>query len=297
VTREQTRAFVAGDSDCPDAERLAEYAENRLSGASRAALERHLAGCMDCRTVVAETVAFLGHDRGQRPKGGRILPFRAGWVSSAAVALGAAAALVLVVRVLPPYWTSQGAGPEFEALVAAVSREPTRPAEGRLTGGFAYAPARRTTRSALPKDTENLALLAAAAELQQTIEADPSPDNRHALGVALLLLGDHDRSIDILAVLPRESASQARYVADLGAAYLARAIATGDVEDFARARSAVDSALSLDPGLPEAWFTKAVISERTSDRQGAVAAWDRYLALDPDSEWAGEARERRDRLL
>lgn len=46
--------------DCPDAERLAEYADGLLDAAARAAIEAHLVTCADCRFAVVETMAFLG---------------------------------------------------------------------------------------------------------------------------------------------------------------------------------------------------------------------------------------------
>jgi hypothetical protein len=45
---------------CPDAERLAEYADGLLDVAARAAIEAHLVTCADCRFAIVETMAFLG---------------------------------------------------------------------------------------------------------------------------------------------------------------------------------------------------------------------------------------------
>jgi tetratricopeptide (TPR) repeat protein len=282
---------VAGSSACPEAERLAEYAENRLAGPDRTTVEHHLVACADCRSIVAETAAFLGEDR-------KVLPFfRRGW-GVAGIALSAAAALLIAVRLLQPYWTGgdRVPGSEFEALVAAAAREPTRAVEGRLTGGFGYAPARPVTRSGPQAARDNADLLAASVRLQEEVAATPTAHNRHALGIALLVVGEIDRSIEALDALCRDYPSNARVAADLGAAYLARASATGSVDDLERARTAVDSAISLDAGLAEAWFNRALIAGRAADREQAAAAWDRYLALDPDSPWAAEARERRQRL-
>ncbi len=44
---------------CPDAERLAEYADGLLDAATRATIEAHLVTCADCRSVLVETMAFL----------------------------------------------------------------------------------------------------------------------------------------------------------------------------------------------------------------------------------------------
>lgn len=47
---------------CLAAEVLATFAEGRLAGEERARVLAHLAGCADCREVLAETVAFLDED-------------------------------------------------------------------------------------------------------------------------------------------------------------------------------------------------------------------------------------------
>jgi tetratricopeptide (TPR) repeat protein len=47
---------------CPDAERLAEYAEGLLDAPARAAIEAHLITCADCRFAIVETMAFLGEE-------------------------------------------------------------------------------------------------------------------------------------------------------------------------------------------------------------------------------------------
>ena len=69
---------------------------------ARAAIERHLADCADCRAVVMETMAFLGGQPRHRRRDARAhgrspsVPFRATrWVTGVAAGLAAAAALVL----------------------------------------------------------------------------------------------------------------------------------------------------------------------------------------------------------
>jgi hypothetical protein len=48
-----------GPARHPDAERLAEYADGLLAAGARDAIERHLAACDDCRSVVTDTIVFL----------------------------------------------------------------------------------------------------------------------------------------------------------------------------------------------------------------------------------------------
>jgi CHAT domain-containing protein len=174
------------------------------------------------------------------------------------------------------------------ALAAALGT--TRPIEGRLTGGFSYGEVRTPDRSVAP--TDNLALIAAAGEIQKRADANPSAANLHAWGVAQLLVGRHDASVETLESVWTLQRHDPRVAADLGTARLARAAALDAAEDLPRALEATEQALTLDPNLAEAWFTKAIVLERLQMRQQARAAWTAYLQLDSDSAWSAEARRR-----
>jgi len=168
--------------DCPDAERLAEYADGLLDAEARAEIEAHLLTCPDCRAVLVETMAFLGSEAAplsdpepeasvtasqppavvspaQAPDAGvaptatdapaRVIPFRTrSWVTGVGGGLAAAAALFLIVRIASPAWLPSwlppwlGGGPPLEALVAALETQPVRPVEGRLMGAGGFAYAR-----------------------------------------------------------------------------------------------------------------------------------------------------------
>jgi anti-sigma factor RsiW len=84
----------------PDAEQLAEYADGVLGADVRAEVEEHLVDCAACRTVLAETMAFVGTEWvGRRTMGAvsgrRVVPFRKRrWATGAVTGLATAAALV-----------------------------------------------------------------------------------------------------------------------------------------------------------------------------------------------------------
>ena len=62
---EDCRDPLAGAPDaCPDSEQLAVYADGAMGAAECGAIERHLADCADCRTVLAETTAFVRAEDG-----------------------------------------------------------------------------------------------------------------------------------------------------------------------------------------------------------------------------------------
>jgi hypothetical protein len=293
---------------CPDLNLIAAYVDGRLSESERDVLHRHLASCDVCTELVAEVVSANEMDLapvaaqpepGDQPSSRPPLPFfrrhRVGAVTG--TLLAAAAALVVVVRVMPPQRSGETSSmspaarsgdvrppdPNVVALSAALGT--TRPVEGRLTGGFSYGEVRTPDRSLAPT------LIAAAGDIQKRADANPSAANLHAWGVTQLLVGQHDASVETLESVWTQRHNP-RVAADLGTARLARAGALEAPEDLPRALEALEQALTLDPDLPEAWFTKAVVFERLQIRQQAREAWTRYLQLDPVSSWSAEARRR-----
>jgi tetratricopeptide (TPR) repeat protein len=214
------------------------------------------------------------------------------WVVGGAAAALAVAAL-LVIMIVPRGWSSRwssgGAAGRFEQLVAALGD--ARPSEGRLTGGFRYAVPASPSRSVTDR-ADNLPLLAAAAEIEQAVEVNPSAASRHAWGVALVLLGRHDEAIAVLEQLAGEDGANSRYQADLAAAYIARAPTAGHADDWARALAAAERALAVAPPLAEAHFNRALALAALNRPGEARTAWAAYLTVDATSEWANEARAR-----
>jgi tetratricopeptide (TPR) repeat protein len=282
----------------PDAERLAEYADGLLADEARADVERHFADCEDCRAVVMDTMAFLAAAPG-KPEGvsrSTVIPFPSSrWVTRAAALVAVAAALLLAVRVTRPEWLlgPRADRPELQELIAAVAGQPTRPVEGRLTGGFKYAPPPSPTRGPGDRDMPPDVRIA-AARLEQAASGDsPAPGALADLGVALLTLGDVNKAIDALERAVAQRPLDARYQSDLAAACLARARRQGSPADWQKALEASERALKANPDLIEAWFNRAVAIEGAATSPGEVKqAWQEYLTRDSSSEWARERQQR-----
>ena len=276
----------------PVDERLAEYADGVLSPEDRTSIERHLAVCADCRAALAETMAFDYAEAitQRRPVPGQIVPLRSRrWVLGAAAALTAAAALVIAVRVARPEWLGLDSRPgrtELQELVAAISNEPFRPVEGRLTGGFKYAPPPSSTRGASDHPVSPVVRMA-AAKVERAVTGDESPQGKAALGVASLLLGDVDRSIDLLESAT-SSGTVAPFLSDLAAAYIARGIRRDQPNDFQRALSLAERAIRIDRSLREAYFNYALALQSLGDAR-AASAWTEYGQRDPQGSWHDEA--------
>lgn len=281
---------------CPDDERLAEYADGVLGPADRAEIERHLVDCADCRAVIGETMAFQQvHPVAASPKPAVVVPFRSRrWVAGAVAGLAAAAVLALAVRVVRPQWIDglfgpPGGRPELEELIAALANEPTRPVEGRLTGGFKYAPPPSPTRGPGNREVSPDVRIA-AAKIEKLARERDTPQTGAALGLAYLALGDVDRAVEVLEDAAAQQPLDARVQNDLSAAYLARARSLNHAEDYPSALAAAERAIKADPTIVEAWFNRALALEALHLSAEASTAWEDYLRRDGASEWATEAR-------
>lgn len=277
----------------PDAERLAQYADGVLRGSARRDIERHLVGCAQCREALVDTLAFLAADSpqsatGTRPEPVVVFPNRRRWILVGG-GLAAAAAL-LVTLTVQPEWVRRIVGrdnrPELEQLVAALAQEPTRPVEGRLTGGFPYSPPPTLRGGTGRQPSPEVSI--AAATLQQRARAQPTPANEAAAGVAYLVLGEADRAVAALETAARTSPRPST-LSDLAAAYLARG-GTGR-DDLLKARDAANRAIAAGEAPVEAWFNRALAIQRLGATEDAVRAWQEYLQRESSSQWAAEARQ------
>jgi tetratricopeptide (TPR) repeat protein len=283
---DRSAAQRRSDTEHPGEEIIAAFAERTLPPAQRPHVERHLSDCPQCRDVLADTVAFLAAEQ-ERPEQ---LPdsFRSRRrLVIAAGGLATAAGLVLALRI---GWerpaTPSGREP-VAGLVTALAGEPNRATEGRLTGGFAYAPApavRRGPGGAVPSADVQIA----AARIQDLAQRQPAPSTRWSLGIARLAVGDDDGAIAALGDASRAEAAGADVHSDLAAAYFARWRHRGNDEDLRASLDAANRALALDGRLPEALFNRALALEamRAPD---AAAAWQAAIDADPGTPWATEA--------
>src|SRR5262245_1145478 len=140
---------------------------------------------------------------------------RRGKVRIAAVAGALAAALVVALWLPSARFgsVSEAPPPELLELVTAAANEPTRPAEGRLTSGFKYAPAPAPARG--PTDRRpSPEVRIAAARIEKVALSRETPENEAALGVAYLTLGEFDKAIEALDDGASQRPNNAKYQSD-----------------------------------------------------------------------------------
>lgn len=254
----------------PEAENLGRFVEGTLDDAERAAIVDHIADCDDCRILVVDAAEFIEPAKVERHS--------SWWI-------GIAASLMLVAAIGGLTYR------QFRDLEADVKKEyakvPNRPLEARLSGyPYVRRGVNRGTEDEKPIQLE--IMQGEAANLMQLDGTDAK--TLHAKGIGFLLAdGDENRkqSIARLQAAAEADPKNAKYQSDLAAALIAAA--RNDRPMLERALAATDRALRIDPNSADALFNRAVALQAL-ERPEAVAAYERYLAVDSTSAWADEAR-------
>jgi CHAT domain-containing protein/tetratricopeptide (TPR) repeat protein len=262
----------AANRTCPGPETLAAFADGRLKGAQSMAVVEHLDTCDECTRDVALGMQTAAEENVIRPR--RWMP----WLAAAAAA------------VLLPVLLFQTLDRSPVERLAALAPKTARIIEPRLAGGFAWAPYRGSERSTgNATDAARLKLGGEAGEVIERAEHDASADAQHDAGVAMVLTQNPAEGIARLETAAKLAPSAMAWN-DLAAARYTASSDLGRTALYPQALAAADAALRLDPGFPEALFNRALILERMGLVAEARRAWERYLAVDPSSKWADEAR-------
>jgi CHAT domain-containing protein len=264
---------------CPDPDTLAAFAEGNLKRHELPPILAHLTGCVRC----TEAVEAVNEDvvaENQKPS---TTIGRSWWLM--------AAAIVIVILAVPAVRQLLARRSPMATLVALAPAS-ARVVEPRLSGGFAWAAYAGTNRAVgKTADTAQMKLGGAAGELVERAEHDPGADAQQVAGVAMVLIEKPEDAIPRLEAAAARS-GDARVWSDLSAARYAAASQLGRASLYPMALAAADTALRADPKFPEALFNRALILERLGLMEEARQAWQRYLEVDPSSQWATEARAR-----
>jgi CHAT domain-containing protein len=171
-----------------------------------------------------------------------------------------------------------------------------RTLELRIAGAN-YAPLRVSRGPAASFTSRPEPLLKAEALIASQLESHPSdPSWLQAKAQADVLEGKYDAAVEALRrALELEPHSPA-LLTDLATAYFQRAQQEDRKDDLGAAYEYLSQALRLHPDDPVALFNRAIVAEHQFLYHQALDDWDRYLQVDPRSDWAGEARDAADRL-
>jgi CHAT domain-containing protein len=214
------------------------------------------------------------------------------------VAIGAAAGALAGVLACSVDSRSGAAGTrlELQELATALAHASTRPIEGRLSGGFPYAPPPASTRG-LTRGIASPDIRIAAARLEKAAAERPTPRTLAAMGVGYLTVGEWDRAVEALQDAVSDAPDVSAYQSDLSAAYLARASDRHRAEDWVRALAAADRALRMAPEQAEALFNRALSLRGLHLRSAEAEAWADVARVEPTREWRDDAARYRKAAL
>lgn len=157
-----------------------------------------------------------------------------------------------------------------------------------------------------PRQSEETALAArnrAQALLMYAATKNTNPASLHALGQFYLAEKDFDLAIEYFGKALELLPADAKLQSDLGTALLEAAKKAALEKDSAKSMDLYDKsldhlqkAIELNPRLLEPRFNKALNLQANYLQKEAAQAWLEYLELDPNSEWAKEARKNLQKL-
>lgn len=273
------------DRSCPDFVTIAAFVNGTLDEETTRSVTAHIADCDECVVAISEVGDFAR----QEAKVVQIAEKARFWK-----ALAVAAGLVIVIGTVAAalrrpidHWLYLTSIRTMTKAAPAAERR----IEARLTGGFGWSRLHDPGRGASSVDPALVLIRVAANNVLQKTAGKDSARQRHAAGVATLLLERDDEAIRSLAAAAQSSPRDASLWSDLSAAYLDSAVRHRRPAELQPALDASDAALRLDRNLPEALFNRALVLERMERNDEAAAAWRRYLEVDRGKGgWADEAR-------
>ena len=215
--------------------------------------------------------------------------FQSGWKIAASATL----ILVAALGVWRAFFYQSPVDRGLIALNAAYKQQ--RPLEARVTG-MSYAP-HSGKRGGEPENFDYRARDLSRSLLLGAVSDNANPSSLHALGRFYLAQKEFDKAILQFQEALKSSPDDAQLHADLGAALLEQAKVLRDrgeagkaMEKLAESQEHLSTALRLNPTLPEATFNNALVLEELMLPEQSREAWQRYLELDPQSEWSKEAQ-------
>jgi CHAT domain-containing protein len=162
--------------------------------------------------------------------------------------------------------------------------KPYRTVEPRLSSILTYRPLLKAM-PLLHSTTTGATARGEEPRIADGVRADDEPT-----AVVYLLNGSTDRAVKDLSSIASTSHNAATFN-DLAAALLVQSEEADDAGLTADALAAADAALAVNPKFEPALFNRALALDRLALVPQARKAWDRYLASDPASPWADEARK------
>lgn len=197
--------------------------------------------------------------------------------------LWAGALAALLVLLWAGLSESRTEPPDREQLVHAFG--PIRFSEGRITGGFPWAPVDK--RRVVPTEE-----LRGVTRSLQSSPARKSPAVLGNLGVLALADAHPSLAVKLFEQASSKVPSDASFLVDLSAALLSTAESEKNSYLFFKALDISRQALRINPASSEAIFNHALAADRLHLILIAREAWKDFLDVETDPQWRDEAAHR-----
>ena len=286
----KTRELMKHAAQCGHCGPLLKSAAETLADEVTSSEEQMLASLSSARPEwqkeMAQTLQESTQDRKERKD---TASWWQRWLSGPrqAFAVAAFASIIAVIwlgsRMLYP--------PSVEQLLAQAYTD-RRTFEVRISGAK-FAPIRVRRGQGESNLDKPPSLLKAEALISENLRNGPNePAWLRAKAEADLLDGNYESAIKSLQIaLERQPDSQS-LLTDLASAYFERAETANRSIDYGNAIECLGKALAKSPDDPVALFNRAITSERLFLYTQAVQDWEHYLRVEPNGEWADDARKR-----
>lgn len=303
------RTFSTRDPNCPSEASVLAYSENKLSTRRRVRVERHFAGCDDCRQLLTflgqesvetapplsqgevseqanRVLGYIGNDERSRtrsaqkarPESGFHISYpRLATVGLVVCAIVIAAGFLLARRQAP-------ADAGMEALRLGLKDQ--RRTEARISGGLEHSRYTGVTRGNDAND-DNLHFDRALGKLRSAEQENAPANQRLVLARVYLARGtrsDIDHAFKILNQLSAQGVETAEVLNDTGVAYMQR-------DDYDKAIEFFTRALAKAPNYDEALFNKALAEERVHHNDDAKRDWQQFTDQASNEKWKAEAAD------
>jgi CHAT domain-containing protein/tetratricopeptide (TPR) repeat protein len=273
---------------------IQDYADENLDADERERFEKHFLSSEENRQKVkfARALRKYVNESKDSPETKKKPGFIDSLKAFFAAPVPVAVALLIIAGIIG-FFVWQSTSRDSEALVA-FNKLPRRPAEGRITKA-AYAPQGEGTRGTNNDENPSLALIKSRATT--AVLENETAENLHELGLIYLAEKNFDEAIKYFEKALKKNPNSAKLHNDFGVALIEKGRQKKDssLESFAKANEEIEKAIELDKNLTEAYFNRAMVIELLNLPQ-AKEAWENYLKLDSNSQWANEAREHLQKL-
>lgn len=285
---ERTKELMKHAAQCRHCGPLLKVASESLSDEMTSQEEQTLASLGSARPEWQKRLAktLQGRTGNWKPYKGPAL-FSRRWLVwprpafALAVLIAVAGSIWLGSRTLQP--------PSVEQLLAQAYSE-RRTLEVRIAGAQ-FAPLRVERGQGQSDLDKPPALLRAEARISENLRKSPNdPTWLQAKAQADLLDQNYESAIKSLQVALESHPDSTPLLIDLASAYFERAEATNRPVDYGLAMECLGKALTKAPDNGVALFNRALIAEKLFLYTQAIDDWEHYLRVDPNSEWANDAR-------